>query len=43
MIVDLQLDELKDFMARVDPTGIMFWIPAEPEDQQNVLKQVKAW
>lgn len=43
VIVDLQLDELKDFMARVDPTGIMFWIPAEPEDQQNVLKQVKAW
>lgn len=43
VIVDLQLDELDDFMGKVDPTGIMLWIPAEPKDQQDVLKRVKEW
>jgi len=43
VIVDLELDELEPFMAAVDPTGIMFWIPAEPKDQPEVLDMVRRW
>ncbi|MCK5736700.1 MAG: hypothetical protein KAH21_09485, partial [Spirochaetaceae bacterium] len=43
IIVDLQLDELDEFISKVDPTGIMLWIPAEPEDQKDVLQKVAGW
>jgi hypothetical protein len=43
IIVDLQLDELDEFMSKVDPTGIMLWIPAEPEDQHAILEKVSKW
>lgn len=43
VIVDLQLDELDEFMSKVDPTAIMLWIPAAPEDQRAVLEKVKKW
>ena len=43
VIVDLQLDELDEFISKSDPTGVMLWIPAEPEDQQEVLDRVKRW
>ena len=43
IIVDLQLDELDDFLKQVDPTGVMLWIPAEPDAQQDVLRRVARW
>lgn len=43
VIVDLGLDELDEFMSKTDPTGIMLWIPAAPNDQQDVLERVKRW
>ena len=43
VIVDLQLDELDEFMKKADPTGIMLWIPADPKDQQGVLDKVNNW
>jgi hypothetical protein len=43
VIVDLQLDELDEFMSKVDPAGIMLWIPAEPKDQKDILERVKSW
>lgn len=43
VIVDLELDELDEFMSNVDPAGIMLWIPAQPKDQQDVLERVKGW
>ncbi|MDP6524586.1 MAG: hypothetical protein QGH15_10230 [Kiritimatiellia bacterium] len=43
IIVDLQLDELDEFMSKVDPTGIMLWIPAKPEDQRAILEKVSKW
>lgn len=43
VIVDLELHELDDFMSKVDPTGIMLWIPAEPKDQRDVLDRVSKW
>jgi hypothetical protein len=43
VIVDLQLDEMEEFMAAVDPTGIMLWVPAQPKDQAAVLDRVRRW
>ncbi len=43
VIVDLKLDELDEFISKTDPTGIMLWIPAKPEDQDAVLERVKQW
>jgi len=43
VIVDLQLDELDEFISKTDPTGVMLWIPAEPKDQQDVLDRLKRW
>ncbi len=43
VIVDLKLDELDEFISKTDPTGVMLWIPAKPEDQDAVLQRVKQW
>jgi hypothetical protein len=43
VVVDLELDEIDKFMAAVDPTAIMLWVPAEPKDQPDVLERVKRW
>ncbi len=43
VIVDLQPDELDEFMSKVAPEGLMLWTPAEPKDQQDVLEKVKTW
>ena len=43
VIVDLQCDELDQFMRRVDWTGIMLWIPAEPRNQAEILQRVARW
>ena len=43
VVVDLELEELDEFMAAVDPTAIMLWVPAEPKDQPDVLERVKRW
>ena len=43
VIVDLGLDEIEEFVTKVDPTGIMLWVPAEPKDQPGVLDRVKKW
>ena len=43
VIVDLEPDEIEPFMAAVDPTGIMLWVPAEPADQARVLETVGRW
>ena len=43
VIVDLQPDELDQFMSAVAPEGIMLWTLAGPEDQRDVLEKVKMW
>jgi len=30
-------------MAKVDPTGVMLWVPAEPKDQPEMLEMVNRW
>ena len=43
VIVDLKTTELEDFMKQVDPHGIMLWIPAEPNEQEDILARVQRW
>lgn len=43
VIVDLQVEELDDFIKAVDPAGIMFWVNAEPKDQRDILRRVARW
>ena len=43
VIVDLQADELGEFMRQVDPRGIMLWVSAEPKDQSEILERVTRW
>ena len=43
VIVDLKEHELDEFMMKVDPKGILLWIPAEPSIQKDILERVKRW
>jgi len=43
VIVDLKMHELDEFIKKVDPTGIMLWIPAEPSEQKDILERVSQW
>jgi hypothetical protein len=43
VIVDLKMQELDEFIKKVDPTGIMLWVPAEPSEQKDVLGRVARW
>ena len=43
VIVDLKMHELDEFMKKVDPAGIMLWVPAEPNEQKDVLERVQRW
>jgi len=43
VIVDLKMHELDEFMKKVDPTGILLWIPAEPSEQKDILERVSQW
>jgi len=43
VIVDLKTEELDDFIQRVDRTGIMLWVDAEPSCQSELLKRVSRW
>jgi len=43
VVVDLELRELDEFTRRVDPRGIMLWIPAKPGEQPDVLERIRRW
>lgn len=44
VIVDLQVDELEDFMAAVDPQGIFLWVGTEDEEEQlAIIKRLEKW
>jgi hypothetical protein len=38
VIVDLKMHELDEFIKKVDPTGVMLRIPAEPSEQRDILE-----
>lgn len=44
VIVDLQVDELEDFISAVDPQGIFLWVGTEDEDEQlAIIKRLEQW
>lgn len=43
VVVDLQLDELEDFISEVDPKGIYLCIAADKEIQPDIIKRVEKW
>jgi hypothetical protein len=43
VIVELKIHELDEFIKKVDPTGIMLLLPAEPSEQKDILERVSQW
>ena len=43
VVVDLQVDELEEFINRMDPKGLYLCIPAPPETQRDIIKRVEKW
>jgi hypothetical protein len=43
LVLDIQLNELEDFIAAVDPGGIMLCIAADEGDQPDIIKRVEKW
>jgi len=43
VIVLLKMHELDEFMKKVDPTGIMLLLLAEPSEQNDILERVSQW
>jgi len=43
VVVDLQIDELDDFMREVRPNGIYLCIAAQPSVQQDIIKRLLKW
>jgi hypothetical protein len=44
VIVDLNKNELDDFMAVMDPHGLFLWVATENEEEEKeLLKRVKKW
>lgn len=43
LVLDIQLNELEDFIASVEPEGIMLCIAAEEDLQPEIIKRVEKW
>lgn len=44
VVVDLNQDELDDFMAVMDPHGLFLWVATDSEEEECfLLKKVEAW
>jgi len=43
VVVDVQLDELEDFIQAMDPRGLLLCIAADEETQPEVIKRVEKW
>lgn len=43
LLIDLQVQELDDFMAAMRPEGIFLSLAVEPELQPDVLKRIAKW
>lgn len=44
VIVDLNKNELDEFMAEMSPTGLFLWIATENEEEEiEILKRLKKW
>ena len=43
VLVDLQLDELEPLIANTKPDGLFLCVPAEEEDQPDIIKRLERW
>ena len=43
LVVDLQVDELEDFIKVMDPKGLMLCIPADEAIQPDIIKRIEKW
>jgi len=44
VVVSLDLEELEDFIAAVDPRGLFLCLPADGEEtQRQIIKRVEKW
>jgi hypothetical protein len=43
VVVDLQLNELEPFIAAMKPDGLYLCIPAEEQDQPDILRRLENW
>ncbi|MEN8255025.1 MAG: hypothetical protein ABFR33_06100 [Verrucomicrobiota bacterium] len=43
VILDIELDELELVMKELDATGIMIWVPAAKEEQDEVVRRLERW
>lgn len=43
LVVDVQVDELEDFIGAMDPKGLLLCINADPSIQSNIVKRVEKW
>lgn len=44
VVVDLELEEMEDFLSLVKPNGIFMCLPVEDEwEQQQILKRIEKW
>ena len=43
LLLDIQLNELEDFISAVNPEGIMLCIAADEKDQPDIIKRIEKW
>ena len=43
LLLDLQINELEDFISAVNPEGIMLCIAADEKDQPAIIKRIEKW
>ena len=43
LMVDLQVEELEDFIKAMDPKGLMLCIPADEAIQPDIIKRIEKW
>ena len=43
LVLDIQLNELEDFISAVNPEGIMLCIAADEKDQPDIIKRIEKW
>jgi hypothetical protein len=43
LVIDLQLDELEDFIAAMEPEGLLLCLAADEDIQPDIIKRVAKW
>jgi hypothetical protein len=43
VVVDLQVEELEEFIARMEPHGLLLCIPADTSIQMEIIRRIEKW